>query len=199
VTIDSTPPRRFVPINSACMILTDGGTPRALTAADWFLRTVAGSQGVRDPETFLRVATRKQAIDEAEMARLRWWQPTPEAPLFLHMADVQALRDRFDTWVAEVIPLAERTPEAGSTTEAVPKTPRYRQVDVDMCRAQLVEMMTGNRPAKGQDKATLRDRLKGEFKITGRAFNTAWTAALDDADAHNTWGRAGKRPGRPRP
>jgi hypothetical protein len=197
MTFDPTPPRRFIPIDSACQILTDGGTPRALAAADMFLRAVAGSQGLRDPGTFVRVGVAKEGIAEAERVRLRWWQAEPDAPLFLHMADVQTLRDRFDAWIADVVPLDERTAEASGAVKLASNAPRYRPDGKEKCRAHLVTMMKNETPNADTTKGTLRPQLMEHFKISGRQYDEAWRRAVEDAEAGDSWGKAGKRPKKP--
>jgi hypothetical protein len=190
MTIDQSPPRRFLPIESACQIVTDGGTPRALAAADMFLRAVAGSQGITDP----RLVPHAAAGRETERVRLRWWQATPHGPLFLHMADVRALQDRFHVWIADAVPLDERTAEVGSVVKAAASAPRYRQDGPGKCRSHLVDMMTGQKPSADMTKAKLRPQLTAHFKISGRQHDEAWRRAVEDSGAASSWGKAGKRP-----
>jgi hypothetical protein len=101
-------PRGFVTIETASDSLTHGGTPRALAAAATFLRMVADSQGLTVAQaTGMHLAVKNDV-------RLRWFQVAPAAPLYVHREDINALREPFGMWIADVVPLSERTEMTGT-------------------------------------------------------------------------------------
>jgi hypothetical protein len=172
-------------------MLTQGGTERALAAADAFIRLAAGSQGIGDLGTMLKVAIGEETIDQAQpTVRIRWWAAGPGSPLFVHLHDIDALRAHFADWVAGIIPADERTAEPARVVTQVP--PRYRANGESKCREHLAALMRGGKPGKGRSKVELRAELTREFRISSKAFDRAWASALD-AGAHDTWGRAGRR------
>jgi len=189
-----TPPRHFIPLDAACHLLTHGGTPRALRAAEMFITAVADSQGISSLETFVQVAAGKLAIDDAKSdVRLRRWRAAPDGALHVHITDVKRLGDAFDRWIKEAVPLGERDADTTVGPAASPAAVRYRADGPARCRELLAAMMR-NEPQNGETKQTLRDRLTNELKISGRGFDAAWCDALVDAGAQGTWGMAGRRP-----
>jgi hypothetical protein len=180
---ESMPPRGFLPIEAAAVVLTHGGSRRALTFGAVFLDNVASTQGQRDSPP------------------LRWWQATRRSiretglsPLHVHLHDIPGLRDEFSRRIDGLVPPDEFTAPApvNSVTPSV-GSQKYRGRGQDECLRALCRIMSDGPPLKGQDKSSLRNRLKAQFTISGRKFDDIWNEALRMTNTNLTWGRAGRR------
>jgi hypothetical protein len=114
---DLAPPRGYLSIDAAAQLLTHGGTLRALSWAEAFLRMVADVQGL--------------AVGSPAAPRLRWWQAT-DGILRVNMHDVPALREEFARWTGGHLPAdewAEPVPAARGTEADVhmPPVPTTRR------------------------------------------------------------------------
>jgi hypothetical protein len=106
VNSESTPPRGYVPIDTAGQILTDGGTVRALTFAATFLRLVVDNQGA--PGT--------------AVPKLKWWPRDRGEPLHVNMRDIPGLRGEFGRLLADHLSADEWGPPSGVTSTTRRKT-----------------------------------------------------------------------------
>jgi hypothetical protein len=180
---ESTPPRGYVPIEMAANLLTQGGTPLALSWAVEFLRLVASTQG-----------TTRDGV--APVPALGCWQGGRGEPLHLNMHDIPALREEFKWWNGGQVPAEECTEPVptGVETKAT-ASPRDREYGKDaayehlleLSYEYLLELMRSGPPAAGHDKGTVRKHLMSKYKITGRQFSAVWDRALDTAGARETW------------
>jgi hypothetical protein len=169
VNSESTPPRGYVPIDTAAQILTDGGTIRALTFAATFLRLVVDNQG---------------APPWTPVPRLRWWQRDRSEPLYVNMREIPGLRGEFGRLLADHLSADEWGPPVPTGVgTAVAALPKYREGGKAECYQHLLELMKSGLPVRRQDKNTLRRILAEQFKISGNSFDDSWSRALDDAGA----------------
>lgn len=177
----TTPPRGFMPLESAALILTNGGTKRALCWAEQFLRVVVDSQGCVDG-------------NQVPGASLDYWRQSG-GPIYVNMHQIAALLDQFDWWAGKHVPADERmAPKQPASSELAPLTPTYTGRGKTDCHNHLVDLMKAAPSEPGINKTVLRQRLTARFKISGRSFNEIWSRAVENAGARTTWGKAGRRP-----